>query len=760
MKPGQPILPKIVKAIELAFGVRNVNVEVTPKIVREYEITKEIRNAPIHIPLLPCRNKIKDIRESRRDEEIYASRGLFPPGWYKYRVGCGLNKEAKLITHVTIHIFPVPYAPKARIYAAESVDITITYEEPKSTLPSKNSLYDLVIIAPSKFSRELRRVVDHKNSFGVATILKTTEEIYREYSGVDKPEQIKYFIKDALENWGIKYVLLVGGLKSLIYGKPRDNENEGTKHWHLPVRYSNLYDHPEHALSNETFFDPASISDLYYSDIYRYNESSGSYEFEDWDPNGDGIFAAWGCDDVENDTYLDLYPDVFLGRVAWRNRREVRNIVNKIIKYERKACDPSWFKKMIVVSGDGFLDQQDLDIQWDINDLPDGEYTIYARSTNKDGELGPVDIINVTLDRTAKTNITFNHDDHLRTDTYPFPPITEITSPSEGDILGYDDFFYKPREDEAYCNNFTGWANVSYENGIMHIRGKSYDPRPYGNITHVHVWINNSDGETVYSNWTNDTEMYYEGEWITGEKLLQGRGGALYYMPEDFEKVILWTSNGKFTGPQDVIEALSQGCGFVFFSGHGSPNVWADHEPGIPGNRKNSMVTGLKVIATKYQFPFVDFPIFPMNRLLNKDMLPVVVIGGCHNSQFNVSLLTSLLDVNNNKKMWTHGAPAPECFSWYLVKLRRRGAIATIGNTGLGYGILGKDCTIGGLDGWISTEFFRQYSEENHDILGKAYGQTIISYLTIFNMEEDDHAKTVQQWVLLRDPSLKIGGYS
>jgi len=32
--------------------------------------------------------------------------------------------------------------------------------------------------------------------------LKTTESIYEEYSGVDKPEQIKYFIKDALENPG------------------------------------------------------------------------------------------------------------------------------------------------------------------------------------------------------------------------------------------------------------------------------------------------------------------------------------------------------------------------------------------------------------------------------------------------------------------------------------------------------------------------------------------------------------------------------
>lgn len=59
--------------------------------------------------------------------------------------------------------------------------------------------YDLVIIAPSKFVNNLQKLVDHKNSLGVNTKLKTTEEIYDNFTGVDKPEQIKYFIKYATE---------------------------------------------------------------------------------------------------------------------------------------------------------------------------------------------------------------------------------------------------------------------------------------------------------------------------------------------------------------------------------------------------------------------------------------------------------------------------------------------------------------------------------------------------------------------------------
>ena len=749
MKPGQPMVPKVVKNIELAFGVRNVKVDVIPKTVNEYEITKEIRPAPTPVPL--TEEKYNVVVKSEKDEEVYTSREIFPSTWYRYDIGCGLNAANERVTHVTIHLFPVRYIPaEGKLYAAESADITITYEEPQSNPFPENSAYDLVIIAPQKFSSALQKLVDHKIDHGLSTTIKTTEAIYSEYSGVDEPEQIKNFIKDAIETWNISYVLLVGGLKSLIWSKPRDDYNQGTKGWHVPVRYTNLFDNPEHPLRGDTIFDPGVISDLYYADIY---EAEGN--FSSWDPNGDGIFAAWGRPGVDNDSKIDLFPDVCLGRLACRNKYEVKNMVNKIIKYENTAYGEDWFKKIIAVSGDGFLDQEDLDIQWDVNSLPDGEYKIYAQSKNPDDDYGTIDVINVTLDRSIESNISFNQDDHLKIEGYPWSPIAEITSPSEGDILGNTDFFYEPTEGEAYCNSFTNWANVSYESGIMHIRGKSYDPQPYGNVTDIHVWIENSDEKIVFTQWRNNTKMYYEGEWVTGEKLLKGKGGALYYMPGDFEKEILWTSNGKFTGQEDVIDALSEGSGFVFFSGHGSPRVWVDHYPGVPGNRGHGSITGLVT-----NDPFGGPPFLPVERILNIGKPFVLVVGGCHNSQFNVSLIPSILDAWLPLYMWTYGMPAPECWSWWLTRLSGRGAIATIGNTGLGYGMLGEDCTITGLDGGISLEFFRQYGEEGHHILGETYSQTLTCYIGTFDMEEDDHVKTVQQWVLLGDPSLMIGGYS
>jgi hypothetical protein len=767
MNPGQPMLPRVLKSIELPFGVRNIKVEVIPQGISESTISKEIMPTPAPVPQSP---NVDFIAPPKKDITVYTSDALYPSSWYSYNVGCGLNADGEHVTHLTVNIYPVRYAPATgKICVAEKADVIITFDNPEGDIFPQTSEYDLVIIAPSSFSSDLQRLVDHKNSYGVKTLLKSTEEIYDEYTGVDKPEQIRYFIKDAIETWEIKYVLLVGGLKSTIYAKPKDHRNYGASGWHLPVRYSNfLWDGDPNY--NFTSGEPGYLCDLYYADIYKYDNVTG-FVFDDWDSNGNGIFAEWAGDDIRDE--LDLYPDVAVGRLACRNTREVKTVVDKIINYETTA-DPSWFKKILSVSGDGFLDQEDLNIQWDVNELPDGEYTIYAQSTNPDAISGPIDELHVMLDRTVETNLSFNHDDHLKPGykDYPAPPIAEIVSVSEGDIIGNTDFTYTPRDSQAYCNDFYFWANISYVDSILTIRGKSYDPRPYGNLTNIKVWIDNDNDETIFTAYRNDTETYYEGEWGTGEKLLYGRGGGLYYMPDDFEKEIVWTSNGKWVDQSDVIEAFSKGYGFVYFSGHGSPGWWGNHYPGIPGNRGHAQVAGLVVSQVSPFFPYFTPPVFPMNQLSNTDKLPVVCVGGCHNSQFNVSFIPTLLHgILLDNHMNTYGRPIPECWSWYMVKLPKTGAIATIGNTGYGWGSEGDVCNIGPGDVWINTEFFRQYGEEDQQILGMAYSQAITGYITnhkslILHYWRDDYGwdgideKTVQQWLLLGDPSLKMGGYS
>ncbi len=760
--PGKPVLPEITRVFELPFGVRVKNFDVKIHGMEEMDVNGVIEPSMGPLPMLP-----EDVETSLHiDKSIYRSTDFYPPEWYSYRVGCGMNEEGKRVTFLSFHLYPVRYAPAInKLQMIKGAEIKIEYTKPERTLP-ENSVYQLLVITPSALAEEAQRLVDHKNSIGVSAFMKTAEEIYDEYNGRDKPEKIKYFIKDAIEKWGIKYVLLFGGVKSPIWSKPRDNANAGEKDWYIPVRYTNLYDNPKYPLA-ETLHDPGVASDLYYADIYK----EGG-EFDDWDSNNDGIFAAWNKPGVDNDSLPDLYPDVAVGRLAITGIDEAKTVVDKIINYENNAYGEEWFKRMVVVSGDGFLDQMDLNIKWDTNGLPDGAYTIYAQSINDEGEKGPVDTTHITIDKSRKTKLTFSHDDYLNPalqNGYPAPPIAEIVSVSDGDVLGNTDYHYNPSDSEAYLNEFFHWANISYENGVLTIRGKSYDPKPYGNVTSIHVWIEDENGNIVFSDWRNDTEMYYEGEWTTGEKALKGRGGALYYMPEDFEKEILWTSNGKFTGQNDVINAFNNGCGFFFMSGHGSPNVWADHLPGVPGNRQHSSIVGLYVTTLRPWFPYFSFPLFPIDTLSNGEKLPVAVIGGCHNAQFNVSAIPAFLDAFHllsplfpNKYMWTYGQPVPECFCWRLVRNPHGGAIASMGNTGLGYGMPGKDCTTGGGDSWITIEFFRQYGERGQKVLGMAHSQAVATYVNTFDMNDmgAGHTKTVEQWVLLGDPSLMMGGYS
>jgi len=195
-----------------------------------------------------------------------------------------------------------------------------------NTLSISVDEYDMVIIAPNKFSASIQPLIAHKNNHGVKTFLKTTEDIYSEYTGRDDAEEIKFFIKDAIESNNIKYVLLIGG-----------RQGQGFK-WYVPYRFSNVDD----GVTHKQF-----LSDLYFADIYKENG-----DFEDWDSNGNGIFAEWYSNDIFASDVMDLKPEVAIGRLPCRYENEVVSIVEKIIEYENNAYGKTWFNRALLVGGD------------------------------------------------------------------------------------------------------------------------------------------------------------------------------------------------------------------------------------------------------------------------------------------------------------------------------------------------------------------------------------------------------------------------
>lgn len=417
--------------------------------------------------------------------------------------------------------------------------------------------YDLVIIGPSCFSSEIEPLIVHKNSHNVQTFFKTTEEIISEYSGRDDAEEMKYFIKDAIEQWDIKYVLLIGGMK-LFSSK-----------WFVPVRYSNLDD----GFGHEIF-----LTDLYFADIY--NETG---EFDDWDSNGNGIFAEWGF----NGDKLDLNPDVAIGRLPCRTKDEVKTVVEKIISYENTAYSQSWFNNMVVIGGD----------------------------------------------------------------TYP----------------GYEGY-----EGESTCDI------------------------------------------------------------------------ASSYM-EDFIITKLYASSGSLSGPDDVINAINQGCGFLLTRGRGGTDR-------------------VRMVMPEGE-EFIVFDINSISKLDNKNMYPICVLGECIHGRFDVGLINFIKLLQRDPEYNIYDC-IYECIGWSLIREKNAGAIATLTNTNICFGAYGDNDNDGIIDdaelygGFLAVELFRLYNQEEIDTLGILHQRALSNYVNLHPVQKDKiHSKSIQEFILVGDPSLKIGGY-
>jgi hypothetical protein len=89
-------------------------------------------------------------------------------------------------------------------------------------------------------------------------------------------------------------------------------------------------------------------TDLYYADIY-----DGKGDFCTWDSNNNNIFGEYNWDDGNIDD-VDLYADVYLGRIPCDKNIDLKIIINKIITYENNAYNSDWFNRILLLGGDTF----------------------------------------------------------------------------------------------------------------------------------------------------------------------------------------------------------------------------------------------------------------------------------------------------------------------------------------------------------------------------------------------------------------------
>jgi hypothetical protein len=370
--PEQPVLPVNITELQFEFGTEILDIQYNTSSPNIINLTGRLAHAlftPYDITTAPS-------LQQKEFTNLINETGSFPIDWIYYHTGGGLF-YSEHVTFCILRIYPVRYYPDdEQLHHIEHINITITYQTPEEPVLENHDIYDLLIIAPSHYSRTLRRLVDHKETHDVKIKLVGLDEVKKEiyWQGRDDAEKIKYYIKNAIEYWGITHVLLIGG----IHGQ--------TFKWNLPVRYSHVVPPDEQEYAEQSF-----ISDIYFADIY-----DGLGEFQTWDSNNNNIFAEW------NETYketIDQYPDIYLGRLPCRNTRELQIMIRKIIQYEKKPCDESWFTNLLLVAGDSYND---------INQFNEGELIAEAAIRVMPG-FTPVKVYASEQDITRRTvNKAFN----------------------------------------------------------------------------------------------------------------------------------------------------------------------------------------------------------------------------------------------------------------------------------------------------------------------------------------------------------------
>jgi len=700
MEPGNPMMPLITKTylFPKESKIKKVECSFSDEISRK--IDYKIESAPEPVTKIKVDKSVLSDIDNKPDDVFYEDLDLYPKNHYDYQISRGIDGIS-----VSFRFYPLTYQPKTNtIFSVKDVKINIEFEEIKQDKVYSEE-YDMVIVAPDKFSRHLSSLIDHKNNVGVKTFIKTTEEIYDEYDKRDKPEEIKYFIKDAIEQYNISYVLLVGGMKGI------------KKDWYVPVRYSNL-DDGSRELS--VVWETSYITDLYYSDIYDKNGN-----FSSWDTNENNVFAEWT--DASKDE-IDGNPDVYVGRLACRNTKELNNVVKKIIDYESSSHSDSWSKRMIVAAGDCY-DGSYFSVLWNTSAFKDGEYTIFAQCQNGEA-YSSIESKKVYLSLANDNSINQNNLDSEKLEAVQSSsdsdPVVQILSPYNSELI-----------DKIETKNKT-WIEL-----------KAYDTTLPFNTLKVNVWIKN-DSDIEVKNFTRyfDTYQYYEGEILTNSS-------SSFMKNAGYEIIKLYASTGSLNKPSDVINEMRKGASFIHLHGHGDPSGWFTHYP----NNEFLYIDGI----LNRNVPFI----------FNTEKLPVIVMGGCHNNQFDVTPV-NIIDgikefgmdyfsiINYGQFFWKTWIK--ECVGWNLVSTKLGGSIATIGNTGLGYTYVNKFVEAG-LGGFLESNFFEIYSTHPEYTLGQAHSHTISNYIANFpinnyNEYRNTDRKTVEEWVLLGDPSLKIGGYS
>ena len=240
--------------------------------------------------------------------------------------------------------------------------------------------------------------------------------------------------------------------------------------------------------------------------------------------------------------------------------------------------------------------------------------------------------------------------------------------------------------------------------------------------------------ETYGSDWFN-TMIFIGGNtfrWSPGNDGEENNVIIMGIMSQ-FTPKIIWTSKGNFNR-RTISNAITDGAGFLDYSGHGFEHGMGTYPP-IGTHMKYYFTAYIKDQKNGYKLPIIFFDACLTAKIdyILQDTLDYSKIKNI------VTFLVQALGINTSQRI--------PCYAWAFLKHEGGGAIATIGATRTAYG--GVDSGAGKM----SIEFFSAYNSSEY--LGQMMTQMQNGYIT----DVHDDAFTVEEFILLGDPTLKIGGY-
>jgi len=159
--------------------------------------------------------------------------------------------------------------------------------------------YDILVITKESFTSALCNFITHKNLWGYKVLVKTIEEIYQDYQGVDNAEKMRNCVMDAYENDGISYLMLFG------------DSHQSNSSTHNIIPYRKMYGQVQTSDGLEIDNLP---SDMYFACFDH-----------TWNC-GDGTWGKPG--------YEDLGHEISVGRICADNAGEIETFVTKLINYQ------------------------------------------------------------------------------------------------------------------------------------------------------------------------------------------------------------------------------------------------------------------------------------------------------------------------------------------------------------------------------------------------------------------------------------------